>query len=84
MGLILPGHPLFDETLATALPPDWQAVASRINQAPIFVASATDGILRPATPDELTEYLYGGEYDERLDALEPEENELGIFSAAEC
>ncbi len=78
MALILPGDPLFDMTLATSLPPDWQIVASAINQPPVFVASADDGILRPATPDEMIDYLYGGEYDERNDSINDDGDDLAI------
>lgn len=62
--LILPGDPDFDLTLFQALPPGWRQVADRIGQQVCFVASAGSGLLRPATPDELDEYLCGGEYDE--------------------
>ncbi|WNZ24848.1 hypothetical protein HJG54_19675 [Leptolyngbya sp. NK1-12] len=68
--LILPGDPEFETTLATALPPDWIAVAERMGQQCCFVADRDSGLLRPATDAELTEYLYGGEYDERLEAIE--------------
>lgn len=62
--IILPGDPLFDITLFQALPPGWRGVADRIGQQVAFVASAGSGLLRPATPGEVDEYLYGGEYDE--------------------
>jgi hypothetical protein len=81
--LILPGDPEFDFTLATALPPSWLAVAERIGQQCSFVADRDSGLLRPATDAELTDYLYGGEYDERLEALdqiEDAEHELVTFS----
>lgn len=72
--LILPGDPLFDLTLSTAFPPDWRAVADRLGDAPIFIASAGSGVLRPATPEERAEYLYGGEYDERLEEIGDDED----------
>lgn len=67
--LILPGDPEFDETLGTSLPPGWEEVANKINQACTFVVDSRSGIMRPATPDELDDYLCGGEYQERLEAI---------------
>lgn len=73
--LILPGDPEFDWTLATSLPPDWRAVADRIGEYCTFVASVgSGGVLRPATPQELDEYLWGGEYDERLLEIDEEDD----------
>ncbi|MBD2465780.1 hypothetical protein H6G89_32850 [Oscillatoria sp. FACHB-1407] len=68
--LILPGDPEFDLTLSCSLPPGWVEVARHMSQQIAFVASADSGLLRPATNAELTEYLYGGEYGERLNELE--------------
>lgn len=62
--IILPGDPGFDETLGTALPPGWE------DHACTFVVDSQSGIMRPATPDELDDYLYGGEYQERLEAID--------------
>lgn len=61
--LILPGHPLFDITLAMP-PPVWKVHQQMTNECLNFVVDAESGILRIANPDELDEYLYGGEYDE--------------------
>lgn len=70
--LILPGDPLFDVTLATP-PPVWK-VQQQLTSDPLnFVVDADSGILRVATPDELTEYLYGGEYDEVMEGEEDDE-----------
>lgn len=86
--LILPGDPLFDWTLASHLPPDWRQVADHISQQCFFVASSDSGVLRPASNDELDEYLYGGEYDERLEGIaddldeycdNPDEQGLAIY-----
>lgn len=59
--LLLPGDPEFERTLGTVLPP----------AAPgqVFIVRAGSSILEPATPDEVDEYLLGGEYDERLEEL---------------
>jgi hypothetical protein len=66
--LILPGNPIFDETLVTAKPPGWEnyAASKGDGEYVAFVADAGSGLLRPANWQELQEYSYGGE----LDALE--------------
>lgn len=64
--IILPGDPEFDLTLACNLPPDWRKVADRLGENCVFVASSGSGVLRPCDPNETAEYLYGGEYDDRL------------------
>lgn len=64
MALILPGNPLFDLTLATPRP-DWQRVAS-LDRQYAFVAEPGSGLMRPVTQKELDDYIYGGEYQERL------------------
>lgn len=64
--LILPGDPEFDLTLFLAPPPDWRETADRVGEQVCFVASAGSGILRPADPNEVEEYLLGGEYDEMM------------------
>lgn len=66
--IITPGHPLFDETLSTFLPPGWQEVASRGDDWHAFVAEES-GILRAVTFREMIEYVEGGEYDERLKVI---------------
>lgn len=67
--LILPGNPLFDLTLSTAAPPNWRDVAVK-HDTFAFVAEPGSGIMRPASPDDLQDYLEGGEYDERLDEID--------------
>lgn len=61
--IILPGNPLFDMTLATP-PPDWKVKQEKSGGAINFVKDEETGIFRSVTPDELMEYLLGGEYDE--------------------
>ena len=61
--IILPGHPLFDITLATP-PPDWVAKQQVTNEPVNFVKDCETGIFRTATFEELQEYLLGGEYEE--------------------
>jgi hypothetical protein len=70
--LILPGHPLFDETLGEAIPPNWREVAAR-ERGICFVFCSESGLMRPATAAEITEYLEGGEYDERLAQIEEDD-----------
>lgn len=60
--LILPGHPLFDISLAIP-PPGGTEIIERHNTIN-WINDTQLGILRAATPDELIEYLEGGEYDE--------------------
>lgn len=67
--LILPGHPLFNLTLATPRP-DYQDKAARDGNTYAFVAEPNSGLMRPVTSEELEEYLYGGEYEERLDEID--------------
>ena len=63
--IILPGHPLFDITLATP-PPDWRYKQERTCEPLNFVKDSVTGIFRTANPEELDDYLYGGEYDELM------------------
>jgi hypothetical protein len=67
--IILPCDPEFHQVVGWNLPPDWKAVADRIGERPTFIVDASSGLMRPATPDELDEYVYGGEYDERLEQI---------------
>lgn len=67
--LILPGNPEFDYCLGTILPPNWQQSPSNESSGCAFVARAGSGILQPVTEQELDDYLYGGEYEERLQEL---------------
>lgn len=71
--LVLPGDPRFDETLGVCLPPGWQREADRLCGEFAFVADVETGILRPCSADELEDYLYGGEYEARLEAIRDEE-----------
>jgi len=63
--LLFPGDPDFDYYLAT-LPPNWKQNMHQNQGQCAFVAEPGSGILRPANSVELTEYIEGGEYDERL------------------
>lgn len=65
-GLILPGHPFFDEYLYSTLPPSWRNFAYH-NPDFAFVARAGSGLLEAVSEDELDEYLEGGEYDQLIE-----------------
>ncbi|MHC5824346.1 MAG: hypothetical protein ACYT04_53040 [Nostoc sp.] len=68
--LILPGHPKFDWTLSTAIPFHWKQVAQQDPDGFAFCARAGSALLEPMTDKQLEEYLYGGEYDERLEEID--------------
>jgi hypothetical protein len=74
--LIFPGDPEFDLWMYRQLPPDWRAYSDKLSQQCFFVASVDSGLLRPASRDELDDYLYGGEYDERMDIIGDEDEGL--------
>lgn len=74
-GLILPGHPFFNDYLHGSLPPGWQNYAERHPDF-AFVARSGSGVLEAVNSYELEEYLEGGEYDQWLeesDQLEEDE-----------
>ncbi|MDJ0674405.1 MAG: hypothetical protein QNJ36_03215 [Calothrix sp. MO_167.B42] len=64
--IILPGDYYYDLTLATSVPFDWQVTAAQDSSGYAFVADADSGLMRTVTGWELEDYLYGGEYEERL------------------
>lgn len=68
--LILPGNPLFNLTLATATPPGWRESAT---EEVCMVVDPFSGLMRPATRKEMEEYVFGGEYDERLKEIGDDE-----------
>lgn len=59
--LILPGDPLFDLTLDTMPPPGWHNHSS---EETALVKDLETGLLRPATAEEMWEYILGGELEE--------------------
>ncbi|BAZ50506.1 hypothetical protein NIES4103_31220 [Nostoc sp. NIES-4103] len=65
-GLILPGHPFFEDYLYSAFPPGWRNFAYH-NPDFCFVARSGTGILEAVTHTEMQEYIEGGEYDQWLD-----------------
>jgi hypothetical protein len=67
-GLILPGHPFFDDFLYCTLPPGWKDFAFH-NSDFAFVGRSGSGLLEAVSAQEFNEYVEGGEYDERLEEL---------------
>lgn len=63
--IMTPDSPFFYEILQSTPPPTSK---ERIDSdhSGVFVCDSVTGIMRPATNDELTEYVEGGEYDEIL------------------
>lgn len=82
-GLILPGDPEFNSTLATP-PPGWRDAAAKDGDTFAFVVEPGSGLARCVGSKGLEDYLNSGEYDERLleiedDELEEEEEEEGLL-----
>lgn len=77
--LLLPGDPLFDRVLSTPLGWIQNQYSNGIGEQCAMVADAETGILRPASPEELDDYLWGGEYDERMENLGEEEDDACIY-----
>ena len=70
--LILPGDPLFDRTLAMTPPANWREIAARTTGEFAFIMRSDSGLMEPVSHRELDEYLYGGEYEERLEDVDEE------------
>ena len=68
--LILPGDPLYYATLASPPPV--------LPSEGCYIARSGSGLLEPATPAEIREYLEGGEYDARLGEIEAEDLLMGL------
>lgn len=66
--LVLPGDPEFNWILQTARPPNWQEKAKDDDQY-AFVGKTGSGIVEAVNRQEFDEYVYGGEYDERLEEI---------------
>lgn len=74
--LVLPGMDEFEDTLMTTLPYDWQQIAHAASGDYGFVVDVESGLLRCEDFAGLHEYEQGGEYDERLSAIEDDDWEL--------
>ena len=68
-GIILPGHPLYAETLNTPSADilDGLRFGDSSNQRHLLFGS--DGLMRQATSPQLDDYIYEGEYDQRLTTI---------------
>jgi hypothetical protein len=71
--IMVPGDPGFQEILGMALPPGWRGERDRHSGDFAFIADHETGLLRPCSFEELDEYIEGGEYEARLEALGDEE-----------
>ena len=65
-GIILPGHPLYSETLNTPSADilDGLRFGDSSNQRHIIFGG--DGLMRQANTAQLDKYIHEGEYDQRL------------------
>ena len=72
-GLILPGHPFFDEYLYCTLPPDWRNFAYHNPDFAFVVRPGGHGLIEPVTEDELEAYAEDGELEAREAELEDSE-----------
>lgn len=68
--LILPGHPLFEQTLTSVLPPNWKRISAKDGEQCAFVMRSDSGLMEAVNRVELSVYLYGGEYDDRMSDVE--------------
>ncbi len=66
--LLLPNDPNFQETLEYLEVLSIQEM-SDLNLGFNFAVRIQSGLLEPIIDSELREYIYGGEYDERLAAI---------------
>lgn len=73
-GLILPGHPFFEDYLYSTFPPGWQNFTYH-NPDFAFVARSGSGILEAVNASELEEYVQGGEYDQWLEECGDDDDE---------
>lgn len=79
---MLPGHPDFDFVLATSPPPGWQerSPGGWAGNTAVFVADSASGVLRQTDERDFWDYFHGGEYDERLAAIETDPED-GLWDA---
>jgi hypothetical protein len=71
-GIILPGHPFFDDYLYCTFPPGWRDFAFH-NPDFAFIGRTGSGLLEAVSATEFEEYVEGGEYDERLKEMGEED-----------
>jgi len=68
--LILPGDVEFECTLNGTLPPVQDGIQ------PLYIQRPGSLLLEVATPEEMTEFLLSGEYDERLIEMDEGEDDF--------
>lgn len=73
-GIILPGHPWHDVTVNQHLPPGWAEQALASCNTACFGFRVGSPLMVPMSSSELTDYLHGGEYDERQQQIGDTEN----------
>ena len=71
--LILPGDEEYELTIGSIMPFDWKYQAYKNFGEFTFVADSQSGLLRTANKKETDEYLYGGEYEERMLSIDDEQ-----------
>ena len=72
MQLILPQNPIFQETLDN-IPFFWGAMQKEASGMVHLATDPESGLMRPCSDKEFEEYLFGGEYDERLAIMDDQE-----------
>lgn len=71
-GLILPGHPFFDDYLHATLPPNWRDFAYHNPEFAFVVRADGSGLLEAVNEAELEEYCEDGELEAREAEIESE------------
>jgi hypothetical protein len=65
-GVLLPGHPLFEVSLASTLPPGWREAGLRkFGNVATFVFRPGSVLMQPVSEAELMAYLDSGEWQAR-------------------
>lgn len=72
--IILPGTPLFYESISQLQ--SLQISFEADDNYGFIALPGNCGLLQAVTPERAKEYLYDGEYDQRLEELEEEEYDL--------
>lgn len=70
--LILPGDLEYELTLNGTLPPVQSGVQ------PLYVQRPGSLLMEPVTPQEMTEFLLSGEYEERLAEMDDDDDEWNL------
>lgn len=75
--ILRPGDPGFYETLA-APPPGWRSQVSSANNATFIVRADGSGLLELVNNSQFTEYVEGGEYEQRLLEFDDDEDVINF------